>query len=250
LKITADEWLAGIFGCEVFKVALATDGAETPAALLREFQPGVRPPGFYYAKVPTQAVDQVRLLAGAGFGVVDVNITLERQPGRPDSGGEGSAAVIRQAVDRDHDPLLELAAAAFRYSRFHLDPQISPDIANANKKSWVFSYLHGLRGERLWVAEIEGRPVGFLCEMRSEVQGEPVGVIDLIGVGGAYRGRGVGTALVKSFCEAGSGRYQRLIVGTQAANIPSLRLYESCGFKVIETSYMLHAHLKAERKDL
>jgi hypothetical protein len=32
-------------------------------------------------------------------------------------------------------------------------------------------------------------------------------------------------------------------VGTQAANIPSLRLYESFGFRVCETAYVLHAHV-------
>ena len=31
-------------------------------------------------------------------------------------------------------------------------------------------------------------------------------------------------------------------VGTQIANIPSLRLYESLGFRIADTHYVLHYH--------
>ena len=34
-----------------------------------------------------------------------------------------------------------------------------------------------------------------------------------------------------------------LRVGTQVANVPSLRLYENCGFRVAESAYVLHGHL-------
>ena len=36
-----------------------------------------------------------------------------------------------------------------------------------------------------------------------------------------------------------------LRVGTQVANLPSISLYEKCGFHVAETTYVLHAHVQA-----
>ncbi len=56
------------------------------------------------------------------------------------------------------------------------------------------------------VAEVDGRLVGFLFGWVGESEfgiGVPTGWIDLIGVDPAYRGRGVGQALVDRFVDAG-----------------------------------------------
>jgi hypothetical protein len=34
-----------------------------------------------------------------------------------------------------------------------------------------------------------------------------------------------------------------LQVGTQAANVPSMRLYEKASFSVVKTSYVMHMHV-------
>jgi hypothetical protein len=34
----------------------------------------------------------------------------------------------------------------------------------------------------------------------------------------------------------------RIVVGTQAANLPSLAFYGALGFTVIDTKYVLHRH--------
>ena len=56
------------------------------------------------------------------------------------------------------------------------------------------------------VAETDGRVVGFLCGWVGESEfgiAGPTGWIDLIGVDPAYRGRGVGQALVDRFVDGG-----------------------------------------------
>jgi ribosomal protein S18 acetylase RimI-like enzyme len=49
--------------------------------------------------------------------------------------------------------------------------------------------------------------------------------------------------------ERGTGQAQRpaaIVVGTQAANIPSVRLYESLGFRLRSSQYVLHHHGKGQ----
>ncbi len=66
-------------------------------------------------------------------------------------------------------------------------------------------------------------------------------VIDLIAVDESMRGRGVAGAMIgfaaRAFPDAG-----RVRVGTQAANVPSLRLYERLGFRTVATQYVVHSH--------
>jgi dTDP-4-amino-4,6-dideoxy-D-galactose acyltransferase len=247
MKIDADSWMTTVFGYDVFRVA--PEGIDT--AVVRQHQrarEGRR--AFYYAKVPTARVDQVQALASLGFGVVDVNVTFERLPG---DDVDQPTVVVRDATPKDRDALLDIAENCFVYSRFHLDPQVPNRIANAVKREWVDSYLHGRRGEKVRVAEDVGRPVGFLAVLAAKCHGKDARVIDLVGVAGDCQGRGVGKSLVSAFVRERAPGCALLRVGTQAANIPSMRLYERCGFRVAETTYVLHAHVNepaAQAKDL
>jgi ribosomal protein S18 acetylase RimI-like enzyme len=154
--------------------------------------------------------------------------------------------VVQEVPPVHHCAVLDIAGSCFVYSRFHLDPKIAPETAHAIKRAWVRSYLEKTRGEQLLVALRDGKPVGFLAVLATTAHGEPCRVIDLIGVDQAYQGHGVGRALVGHFLAESVGRCAILQVGTQAANIPSLRLYESLGFRVCKTAYVLHAHVGEE----
>jgi ribosomal protein S18 acetylase RimI-like enzyme len=151
--------------------------------------------------------------------------------------------VVQDILPAYYDAVLRIAASSFVYSRFHLDPAIPKETAHKVKRAWVNSYIHKMRGERLLVALLDGKPVGFLAVLATP---EPGRVIDLIGVDRAYQGRGVGRALVSFFIADSADRYPLLRVGTQVANVPSMRLYESLGFRIDETAYVLHAHVNAE----
>ncbi len=244
MQIGPDDWLAEQLGRAVFKVVVEA-GAVDRAALLAHSQGQRR--ALYYAKVPTLAVGTVAALTGVGFGVIDVSVTFDRwADGRDDLPVAGPVAV--QPAEPAHFPaLLDIAQSCFVYSRFHLDPAIPQAAADAVKRAWIESYTQGRRGDRLWAALAEGRPAGFLAALVTTHRDQPCAVLDLIGVGREYQGRGVGRALTAAFirhygaCYAPEG--VRLRVGTQAANIPSVRLYESLGFRLAETAYVLHWHV-------
>lgn len=245
MNLASDDWLTAIFGRRVFKVSLpdpppdrvpGTDFKAKLASLVAR-------PGFYYTRVSTARPDLVQALSAAGFKVVDVTVTFDRVPAKDLPGADPPGVLVRDVLATDHERLLDIAFSCFDYSRFHLDPDIPTGLANLIKKEWVHNYLRGRRGDRLLVAAVAGQPVGFLCVMSARVAGELTNIIDLVGVDRAHQGRGAGKALINFFVAGSAGRFQKLRVGTQIANIPSLRLYEACGFKVRETAYVLHAHV-------
>lgn len=247
MKIDSDPWLKAIFGYPVFRLAVsAEDTAEGLSDQIGAFlSRGQRKDrSFYYTRIPTTRVDCLTTLTSVGFNVVDVAVTFAMPVGAVRHSGElGVPVLIRDARPGDHSILLKIASSCFGYSRFHLDPAIPNDTANAVKRAWVQSYCQSQRGERLLVAERDGQPVGFLAILARGSGNRAKWIIDLLGVDSAHQGCGIGQALVEAFIAAGNVRAQSLQVGTQVANLPSLRLYEKCGFRIIESAYVLHAHV-------
>lgn len=239
MKIDLDLWLASTFGYDVFKVTPPiTEAADLSVYTLHTRIQQDR--AFYYTKLATDCIAVMSQFVSAGFRVVDVNISFEREPAKVESPSIPSV-IVREASPQDGDEILAIAETCFVYSRFHLDPLISSNVANKIKREWVANYLRGVRGEKIFAAEMDGKVVGFNAVLKTS---DSIRVIDLIGVDKNYQGRSVGKALVESFVTDSHGRYARLRVGTQIANTPSMNLYERCGFKVAGASYVLHAHIK------
>lgn len=221
-----DGWLSERFGRPVFTVD-GTVSAED-----------VAPAGFYQTRVPVDDVRAVQRLSEAGFAVVDTTLTLGRAP------APGKAPPqVAHAKPEQRELVVEIARTAFRYSRFHLDPDVPDELANRIKADWIGSYFAGTRGEHLLVALADGQPAGFLAVIRGEDDGRTLRTIDLIAVAPAAQGRGVARALTAAFVAEAAGVADEVRVGTQAANVPATRLYESLGFTLVEAQYVLHRHV-------
>lgn len=241
MKIDCDNWMSSVFGYQVFNVKV-TDGDSCDCAREQIVERSGGEKGIFYTKVPVANIDEVRNLTRIGFYVVDVNVTFTCSPGRMDM-LHGSDIHVCMVTPEYEAAVLDIAQHCFRFSRFHLDPKIGPRIANAVKREWIANYIRKQRGEKILVALINRRPVGFLAIRLVEEMGSPVGIIDLIGVSIDYQRYGVGQALVKAFLEDMAGRVLHVAVGTQVANIPSMCLYAKCGFLLSSASYVLHAHV-------
>ena len=85
-----------------------------------------------------------------------------------------------------------------------------------------------------------GAVVGFLQLLRA---GATL-VIDLIAVEPRVRGRGIASDLV-ALAERSTENVETLRVGTQIANVPSIRLYETLGFRTTGATYVFHYHSPA-----
>lgn len=244
--IRHDAWFSGVFGRDVFRVEApapeSCDPAAARAAVARHA--AGRAAAFYYAKVDAARPDALRALASAGFFTVDVNVSFLADPARLPAVEAPAGLEIGAAAPADRDEVLRIAATAFRYSRFHLDPLVPDETANRIKRDWTASYLDGRRGERLWVGRVGGRPAAFLAVLALERDGRSVRRIDLVAVDRAAQGRGIGRALTAFFVERYRGSCDRLEVGTQIANAPSIRLYERLGFELFASEYVLHMHVR------
>jgi ribosomal protein S18 acetylase RimI-like enzyme len=228
--LQADAWLAAHLGKPSWRVESAQRGGPPLASLAGTAS-------FAYAKVAAADVPAVRQLGAHGFFPVDVALTFE---GPPTPGG--SCARARFARPSDREAVTHIAATTFRYSRFHLDPQIEPRIANAIKAQWAGNFFDGRRGDAMIVAEADGAVAGFLQLLW---QAPAVLIIDLIGVGAAHQGRGLARQMIALAMAQGIGAGSAptlLRVGTQVANGPSIRLYESLGLRLASAQYVLHYH--------
>jgi ribosomal protein S18 acetylase RimI-like enzyme len=151
---------------------------------------------------------------------------------------------VAELAAADAEAVLDIAGSAYRYSRFHLDPLVPDELAHRIKREWCRNYVKKVRGDRLFVARAEGRPVGFLAALTTEAHGQLSAVIDLVGVHPEFQRRRIGAAMTQAFIDHYRGHAASLQVGTQVANVPSMRLYERLGFSMTKTQYVLHLHVR------
>ena len=224
--VHGDPWLAEVMRRPVFRV----DGTGDPSVVAAHV--ATQQHGFYFAKVATDQIDDVGALSRLGFTVVDTNVafelTRELAPVADIDVGE--------IAPGEEDAVLDIAGSAFRYSRFHLDPAVGLPLAHQIKRAWIENYVRRKRGDTLLVARHAGTPCGFLAPITAH----GTAVIDLVAVAPDTHGRGLGSALVAAF--ANRYRGMRRIVGTQIANVPSIRLYTKLGFVLEKSQYVLHLH--------
>ena len=193
-----------------------------------------RPQGFYFSRLPAAEIRKVNALAAIGFRLVDTGVTLEREKAEH---ATNSKIAVRAAIPQDREAVVEIARRGFKFSRFHLDPHIPRALADEIKAQWAENFFRGRRGDAMVVAEAAGKPAGFLQLLRADDGAE---VIDLIAVDAGLRGKGIGSAMIAWAAGRASG--SRMRVGTQAANVDSLRFYENLGFRTVATAYVMHLH--------
>jgi ribosomal protein S18 acetylase RimI-like enzyme len=143
---------------------------------------------------------------------------------------------VRAATAEDRQCCIEIGRKSFSFDRFHTDPRITDESADELKARWVANAFDG-RADKIFVADRGHGVEGFLLCMRRGA----TAVIDLIAVAPSKQGMGFGKALAN----AGLAYYSNLgadnmIVGTQAANLSSLAMYQALGFAEEARFYTCH----------
>ena len=243
--ISNDQWLSDLFGYSVFHLHVDSNEGPKASEIRDHFEQHNR--AFSYAKIDVACTETLRELQTVGFNVVDTNVVFSLNDGAKESPALNTEQlVISEATNDDHADVLQIAGSCFRQSRFHLDPSVPNNLANKIKREWIKNCLAANRGDRVFVSRERGQVTGFLASGLTRDSNQTTAIIDLIGVGSAFQGRGIGMALCKAFIKNYSAKVDQLLVGTQIANLPSMRLYQKLGFNIIRSSYVLHKHVDFE----
>jgi ribosomal protein S18 acetylase RimI-like enzyme len=228
-SLSPDNMFSQVMGRPAYRLDLA--GNNLPNATLLE--PLREKGSFAYAKVDIDDLPAMRFLYAQGFDLVDTSTTFDKPfvPLVPISN------TIRFATPDDAEGTVHIARTSFQYTRLHLDPQVPNEIADEFKALWAGNYFRGQRGQAMLVAEVDGQIAGFLQLL---YKGDTM-VIDLIAVGKDYQRRGIGRDMI-AFAETFCPRHEKVMVSTQLMNIPSIRLYESIGFRFASSQHIFHYH--------
>jgi len=234
-----DAWLSKLIGREAYTLTVtpalvdAANGKHTRSySRLRELQ---AKQVFITAKVPVADPAAGEFLEEHGFRLIDTNLRFEKQAETPTA--VAGDCLLRFVEPADRDAVVDLARRNFVFTRFHQDRLIPKNVADAIKAQWTGNFFSGQRGNRLVVAILQEKIVGFALLVTAP--GDPV-TIDLIAVEEAYRRRGIAAEMI-AFVESQFAP-SVIAVGTQVANLPSVRLYEKLGFQLAGAQYVFHFH--------
>lgn len=136
---------------------------------------------------------------------------------------------IRFAKIKDLKQLLKISGSVFAVTRYYHDPIIPKNKADKVYQKWVTNSLNEKSSKMVLVWEENKKILGLTTLDKK-------GQIILVGVSEKAWGKGIGRELIKGalnkFREL---KRERVVVETQITNIPALRLYQSLGFKVIDS---------------
>jgi ribosomal protein S18 acetylase RimI-like enzyme len=180
----------------------------------------------------------MRLAARCGFRFVDSRVTLEA----PISDPLGTTSPrIRTALANDLAALRRIAGESHHNTRFYADGNFPRQACDELYRLWIEKAIHERNGT-VFVALQEAQPAGYISCGVTNGQGQ----IGLLAVDSVCRGRSMGSELVReAIAWMGSHGAKTVKVSTQGLNVPSLRLYEKCGFSI--ASVELWYHLWAAR---
>jgi ribosomal protein S18 acetylase RimI-like enzyme len=194
---------------------------------------------FVCSKIDTKDIKKISQVQNVNFKLIDTNLTFEFKKKDPAiTTSLDYEDSIRFAEEKHESMICDMAFNNFKYSRFHLDPEINNSTANNLKRNWVKNYFAGNRGDSMIVSIQDGALVGFLLLI---FQSNDL-IIDLVCVKSNQRRSGIASKMINFVKD--KFKYTTLKVGTQVCNIPSLRTYEKLGFKIFNTNYIFHYHNK------
>ena len=193
---------------------------------------------FIFVKLRTDCVKQINKIEDLGFRLIDTNILFKRNANLNYKKQIKNDIYIKFAEDYHKNIVGKIAYKNFIFSRFHLDPYIEKSQADNLKKLWVENFFLGKRGDYMVIAMHNGNPIAFLQIIK---KGKNL-IIDLIAVSSNYRGKNIGSSLINFACK--NIECEKIIVGTQISNLPSIKFYLNLGFTPTSSNYVFHYHNK------
>ena len=145
--------------------------------------------------------------------------------------------IVNYPLDIVSDDLLNLALASGAYSRFFIDKNFPINSYERLYTRWIEQSVKRVIATEVFCYIVNDRPRGLLTLKRDGINGN----IGLVATDGAYRGKGIGSALLEYVLfymyEKGC---KTLNVVTQAQNTAACHLYEKVGFLMTSSTDIWH----------
>ncbi|MGH9174912.1 MAG: GNAT family N-acetyltransferase [Vicinamibacterales bacterium] len=242
------EWDSGFFGVPMGRIeyvitsdrGLVARAVEHAVEKLRER--GVR---HISARVDVADVDSMAVFEASGFRVMDALVTYITRPRKEPPNEVREVGAIRAFRPDDGPALVEIAADAYRgfRGRFHIDPHIPDDRADALYREWAEQCVGARMADMVLVSEgTDGRLLGFLAFRRREPVSSVGGVAVFGGGLGACRADAPGAyaGLIRAGTIWAHERDGVAECQTQNYNFPVIRIYEAVGAHYVRAEYTLH----------
>ena len=200
------------------------------------------------ARLDVADTDAIAVLEDHGFRLMDALSTYLYHPNRPPPPPVKAVSRIRTFEPEDADQILEITREAYSEfrGRFHLDPHIPSDRAEAMYSEWARKCCTGERADRLFVAEDStGRLNGWASVRLVEPASSVGGVRIFLGGLGACRPDRPGAygALIRAAAAENHAAGAATEAQTQNFNFRTIRVYESVGAQYVRGDYTFHAWL-------
>lgn len=171
-----------------------------------------------------------------GFRFIDIRVDLKLDPEALLS--EAKVNNCRAAKPEDLPALQRMARGAHEDTRFFKDLHFDRIKAGDFYSLWI---ERDLRENKVFVAFSESDPGELLGYISVSLSGDDTARIGLMAVKAGARRSGLGRSLVeKALIWCHSQKIVSVRVATQGTNVPALRLYESCGFKIADVKVWFH----------
>jgi ribosomal protein S18 acetylase RimI-like enzyme len=240
-------WDSSFFGHRIARLRDGRLKAETLAETERWCRDERIDALYFLADVADPAT--AALAEAAGFRLVDVRVTLGRAVDPRRTSAEGARRSeeacrtptvdsVRPARPTDLPALRRIAAASHHDSRFYADPHFERERCDELYATWIEKSCASDGDTAVWVAEIDGRPAGYVTVRLATPK---TGEIGLIAVAHDAQGRGLGGLLVGRALEDLAARgASRVSVVTQGRNLRAQRLYQRLGFSTEALGLWFH----------
>jgi ribosomal protein S18 acetylase RimI-like enzyme len=172
------------------------------------------------------------ILSVGGFYIGTECIFVHTKKLMVDENPETEVQFTRQC---DSQPFLELAED-IHHSRFAMDPRLHPQTVKQLWRTSIANHCEGLAQE-IAILYVKGKPAGLavlgIVGPENSVQ------LKIVGILRAYRGQGLGRALLTPIILR-YGLRSPLSVEAYATNTAALRLYQGCGFQLSSIRHVVH----------
>jgi ribosomal protein S18 acetylase RimI-like enzyme len=132
--------------------------------------------------------------------------------------------------------LIDLAISSGVYSRFNMDKKIGRKNFEDLYTHWIIKSVAREIADEVLVYRDNNKIRGFVTTGKKNNRAD----IGIIAVDAAYRGKGIGKALMFEAEKFYYNKLDTIQVVTQRDNLPASRLYESCGYTLEKAEHFYH----------